>query len=187
MGRLRHGAWQGSCRHADGRGRIERVVRVLIPPGEGRCGAVRDAPPQWQRPLPLPARHAAPWPAGGQRPGQRPLRHRRALLARRVGRWPAGVPGPAGLRGTVPHGLGKSGAFPDPPGGAIPFPGSGRFPGRQAVGLLSQHPAKDASWGTRSVRSCRAAHQLSGPLSMYRRARKSMKARTLGCVKRPGG
>ncbi len=30
-------------------------------------------------------------------------------------------------------------------------------------------------------------HQMSGPLSIYRRARKSMKARTLGCVNRPGG
>ena len=38
-----------------------------------------------------------------------------------------------------------------------------------------------------SLLPCRAAHQVSGPLSMYRRARKSIRARTLGGVTRPGG
>jgi len=53
---------------------------------------------------------------GPKAPGQRPPRPRRALLARRVGRWPFVVPGPAGLGGTVPSGRGKRGPrFPFPP------------------------------------------------------------------------
>ena len=51
---------------------------------------------------------------GAKAPGQRPTRPRRALPARRAGRWPFVVPGPAGLQGTVPHGRGKRRAFPDP-------------------------------------------------------------------------
>ncbi len=47
------------------------------------------SPLQWQGPSPLPQRHAVPRPTGAKAPGQRPPRPRRALLARRVGRWPA--------------------------------------------------------------------------------------------------
>ncbi len=47
---------------------------------------------------------------GPKAPGQRPPRPRRALLARRVGRCPAVVHGPAGLRGTVLHGRGGAAA-----------------------------------------------------------------------------
>jgi len=46
---------------------------------------------------------------GAKTPGQRPPRPWRALLARRVGRWPADVPGPAGLQGTGPRGRGNAG------------------------------------------------------------------------------
>ncbi len=51
---------------------------------------------------------------GAKAPGQRPTRPSRALLARRVGRWPFVMPGPAGLQGTVPRGRGKRRAFPVP-------------------------------------------------------------------------
>jgi hypothetical protein len=47
------------------------------------------SPLQWQGPSPLPQRQADPTPAGGQSPGRRPPRPRRALRPRRVGRWPA--------------------------------------------------------------------------------------------------
>jgi len=73
---------------------------------------------------------------GPKAPGQRPPRPRRALPARRVGRWPVGVPGSAGLRGTVARGRGKRGSrFLIPPKGAIPFPGPGRV-SRQAGGRV---------------------------------------------------
>jgi len=56
---------------------------------------------------------------GAIAPGPRPPRHRRALCTRRVGRWPSVGPGPAGLRGSVPHGRGKRGSrFLIPPGEA---------------------------------------------------------------------
>ena len=54
-------------------------------------------------------------PPGAKAPGQRPTRHRRALRPRRVGRWPFGVPEPAGLQGTVPHGRGNAMRFLIPP------------------------------------------------------------------------
>ncbi len=61
-------------------------------------------------------------------------------------------------QGTVPRGRGKRGSrFLIPPPGAIPVPGAGRFPGRQAVGLLFQQPAtgKTAGVGQRSVATAR--------------------------------
>ncbi len=54
---------------------------------------------------------------GAKAPGQRPPRPWRALLARRVGRWPSAGPGPASLQGTVARGRGKRGSrFRVPPG-----------------------------------------------------------------------
>jgi len=95
---------------------------------------------------------------GAKAPGQRPPRPWRALRTRRVGRWPFVVPGPTGLQGTVPRGRGKRGSrFLIPPPGAIPVPGAGRFPGRQAVKLLFQQPAtrRIAGVGQRSVATAR--------------------------------
>jgi len=46
---------------------------------------------------------------GAKAPGQRPTRPRRALLARRVGRWPFVVLGPTDLQGTAPRGRGNAG------------------------------------------------------------------------------
>ena len=54
---------------------------------------------------------------GAKAPGQRPTRPRRALPARRVGRWPFVVPGPTDLQGTVARGRGNRGSrFLVPPG-----------------------------------------------------------------------
>ncbi len=75
----------------------------LVPPGGAKPPRPVPAPPArmkapsplpWQRPSPLPQRVIAPCPAGGgpKPPGQRPPRPRRALLARRVGRWPLCLP-----------------------------------------------------------------------------------------------
>jgi len=74
-----------------------------------------------------------PCPPGAKAPGQRPPRPRRALRPRRVGRWPLVVSGPADLRGTVPQGRGKRGAFPDPAQRGNPFPRIGKS-SRQAGG-----------------------------------------------------
>jgi hypothetical protein len=61
-------------------------VRFLVPPAPTKA----LSPPQWQGPSPLPQRCADPWPAGGPKPpAKRPPRPRRALPARRVGRWPS--------------------------------------------------------------------------------------------------
>ena len=50
-------------------------------------------PAVWQGPSPLPQHCAGIRTGRGPKaPGQRPTRHRRALLARRVGRWPFVVP-----------------------------------------------------------------------------------------------
>jgi hypothetical protein len=66
---------------------------------------------------------------GPKAPGQRPPRPRRALLARRVGRWPAVGAGGTGLRGSVPRGRGKRGAFRGPARRGNPLPRIGkRFP-----------------------------------------------------------
>ena len=106
------------------------AVRFLFPPGEAKA----LSPLPWQGPSPLPQRRAAPCQPGAKAPGQRPTRPRRALLARRVGRWPSVVPGLADLRGTVARRRGKRDAFPDPAQSGTPCPRTGKiFPaGRQA-------------------------------------------------------
>jgi hypothetical protein len=72
VGRLGHDASQDACLHADCRGRIDRVVRVLSLPGRGlRC--IPGCPaPHWQRPSPLPPRNSAAWQAGDQSPRPAP-------------------------------------------------------------------------------------------------------------------
>jgi len=147
------------------RGRGKRGSRFLIPPG----GAKALSPLQWQGPWPLPQRHAAPCPAGGHRPGQRPARPWRALRPRRVGRWPFVVAGPAGPQGTVAHGRWKRRAFPDPPGVAqalspLQWQGPSPLPQRHAdpwpAGGQSPRPAPDpppAGAGLRWSRTCRSA------------------------------
>jgi len=83
-------------------------MRFLFPPEQAKG----PSPLQWQGPSPLPQCCAGIRTGRGPKaPGQRPPRPRRALLARRVGRWPFVVPGPAGLGGTVPRGRGKRDAF----------------------------------------------------------------------------
>jgi hypothetical protein len=82
--------------------------------GGGRwCHAFPLPPPPWQRPSPLPRRNVASRQPGAKAPGQRPPRPRRALLARRVGRWPA----LRWVRRSLPRcsaGAGKRSAFPVP-------------------------------------------------------------------------
>jgi len=76
---------------------------------------------------------------GAKAPGQRPTR--RALLARRVGRWPFVVPGPTDLQGTVPRGRGKRGSrFPFPPGGV--------FSGMPGLSGRGHRPCHDAALGS---------------------------------------
>jgi len=88
------------------------AVRFLFPPAL----TTAPSPPRWQGPSPLPQHCAGIRTGRGPKaPGQRPPRPRRALLARRVGRWPAVVPGPAGLQGTVPRGRGNAMRFLFPP------------------------------------------------------------------------
>ena len=66
---------------------------------------------------------------GAKAPGQRPPRPRRALLARRVGRWPAVGAGRDGPGGSVAQGRGKRGAFPVPAQRGNPFTRIGKsFP-----------------------------------------------------------
>jgi hypothetical protein len=108
-------------------------------------------------------------PGRGHRPG-----HSATLILVRPGAQsprPAPVPPPAGAScppgralaavdagctgpgGSVPRGRGKRGSrFLIPPKGANPVPGPGRFPGRQAVGLLFQQPVKRWSAGRSSER-----------------------------------
>ena len=85
-------------------------------PVPARRGVLRDALSLWQGPSPLPKRCAGIRTGrGAKAPGQRPTRPRRALRPRRVGRWSFGVPEPAGLQGTVPHGRGNAMRFLIPP------------------------------------------------------------------------
>jgi hypothetical protein len=94
----------------------------------------------WQGPSPLPQRHAASRPAGGQKaPDQRPPRPWRALAC--------GVPGPADLRGAFPRRRGNAVRFRVPPKGAIAFPGSGRASRQAGDRIAFQHPAKPRSEG----------------------------------------
>jgi hypothetical protein len=87
---------------ARGRG---NAMRFLIPPGQAKGPST----PQWQGPWPLPQRPAGIRTGRGPKaPGQRSPCPRRALLARRVGRWPFVVPGPTGLHGTVALGRGNA-------------------------------------------------------------------------------
>ncbi len=97
-------------------------TRVAFP-GPARRGVLQDDRSLWQGPSPLPQRHAAPWPAGGQSPRPAPdpppagaspppgraLAFRGAWTDRSTGQ-PSVVPGLAGLQGTVPRGRGKRGA-----------------------------------------------------------------------------
>ncbi len=131
----------------------KRGSRFLIPPGVAflrtsgcpvsLAGAIAPATaPRWDQDQP-----------GATAPGQRPTRPRRALPARRVGRWPSVVPEPAGLQGTVPRGRGKRGSrFPIPPGLAkalspLPWQGPSPLPQRCAdpcpAGGQSPRPAPD--------------------------------------------
>jgi hypothetical protein len=90
------------------RGGGGNAVRFLFPPAPTKA----PSPLPWQGPSPLPHRHVDPRPAGGPKP---PASARPA----HGGRWPAGVPGPADLRGTVMHGRGKRMRFLVPPGEAV--------------------------------------------------------------------
>ena len=112
--------------------RADGETRVAVPDPARRGESTLTF--QWQGPSPLPQRRAAPCQPGAKAPGQRPTRPRRALLARRVGRWPSVVPGLADLRGTVARRRGKRDAFPDPAQSGTPCPRTGKiFPaGRQA-------------------------------------------------------
>ncbi len=94
------------------RSRMFRSTGHRPPPGEAKA----LSPLQWQGPLPLPQRHADPWPAGGQSPRPAPDPPM-AGASPPPGRALASVlPGPAGLQGTVPHGRGKRGSrFLAPP------------------------------------------------------------------------
>ena len=74
------------------------------------------------------AEHRQPSPAGPQRPGQRPPRPRRALLARRVGRWPTSVSSSAVTGGHRRARAGETYTFPFPA-----RPGRRRFPGGKRV------------------------------------------------------
>jgi hypothetical protein len=112
-------------------GRGKRGSRFLVPPGVVKV----LSPLHWQGPSPLPQRHAAPCQPGAKAPGQRPTRPRRALLARRVGRWPF-VVRIAPVLGLSPAGAGERGSrFPRPKGQSL-SPDREEFPGRQAVGLI---------------------------------------------------
>jgi len=74
----------------------------------------------WRRPSPSPRDTYGEEPAGTpKRSSQRPPRPRRALLARRVGRWPIGVSGCAVSGGCRCARAGETHAFPVParPGG----------------------------------------------------------------------
>jgi hypothetical protein len=100
--------------------------------------ACREARSFRQGPSPLPQRPADPRPAGGPKPpaSARPAPGGRFPSAG-GGRWPVGVPGPAGLRGTVPHGRGKRVRFLIPPA-----PTKARSPlGRQGPSPLPQRYA----------------------------------------------
>jgi len=94
-------------------------TRVAFP-DPARTGVLADVRSLWQGPLPLPQRHADPWPPAS---------------TRRVGRWPSAVPEPAGLQGTVARGRGERAAFPDPVRRENPFPRIGKcFPAAPAAG-----------------------------------------------------
>jgi CspA family cold shock protein len=100
---------QGTVPH--GRG---NAVRFPIPPAPTNA----PSPMHWQGPSPLPLPNSDTWPAGGQCPP----RPRRALPARRVGRWPAlcldlpihGEPSRTGGGNAVRFGV--------PPGEALAMP-----------------------------------------------------------------
>ena len=125
-------------------------MRFLIPPGAGTEDQSQNYQPcsngRGHRPchvgtvtLGLP---------GAKAPGQRPPRPK-AGASRPPGRALASVGvGGTGLCGGVPRGRGKRMRFPRPKGQSL-SPDREDFPGRQAVGLLFQHPVE----GTASVTS----------------------------------
>jgi hypothetical protein len=79
-------------------------------------------------------------PPGAKAPGLRPPRPRRALFARRVGRWLAVGAGGTGLGGSVAQGWGKRSAFHGPAQRGNPFLRIGKiFPaGRRSDCFLSR-------------------------------------------------
>jgi hypothetical protein len=100
------------------------AVRFLIPPGEEAKGHISEppAPSCWQGPSPLPHRHVAPRPAGGQSPRPAPVPPL-AGASHPPGRALASVvPGPADLRGIAAHGRGNAVRFLLPPAQAIELP-----------------------------------------------------------------
>jgi hypothetical protein len=116
------GRWPALCgvRRSGWHRRSRAGERGAFPssrPETGRKVVPCVAPPPWQRPSPLPHPHVAtPCQPGAKAPGQRPPRPRRALLARRVGRWPS----LRWVRGSLPHrsaGAGETRCVSLPPPG----------------------------------------------------------------------
>ncbi len=107
---------------------------------------------------------------GAKAPGQRPTRPRRALHARRVGRWPFVVPGPAGLQGTVPRGRGNAGRVscsrPEGRKQFQRFNGRGHRPCHSAALILDQPgakaPCQRPTRHRRALRSRRVGHWPAG-------------------------
>ncbi|MCA3504690.1 MAG: IS110 family transposase [Rhodobacter sp.] len=109
------------------------ALRFLIPPER----ATKPSPLQWQGPSPLPQRRAGISTSRvPNAPGQRPPRPRRALPARRVGRWPLCLPDLPVYGAPSRAGGGNAMRFLFPPDGAVPVPGSRKVP-RQAGGRIS--------------------------------------------------
>jgi len=97
-------------------------LRGTVPPGR----ATALSPPQWQGPSPLPQCCAGIRTGRGPKaPGQRPPRPRRALHARRVGRWPLLVQGLPVYRAPSRAGGGNAGRVScSRPNGRQPHPAS---------------------------------------------------------------
>ena len=117
------------------RGRGKRGSRFLFPPAPTKA----LSPLQWQRPSPLPQRHADPCQPGATAPGQRPTRPWRALRPRRVGRWPFRGAWTDRSTGNRAARAGETRvAFPDPAQRRSPFPRTGKsFPAGRRSDCLS--------------------------------------------------
>jgi len=128
-------------------------LQWTVPLGRGKRGSRFPFPPalttapsplQWQGPSPLPQRCAGIRTGRGPKaPGQRPPRPRRALPARRVGRWPLLLPDLPVCRVPSRAGGGNAGrvSWSRPKGPSL-SPDHEESPARQAVGLLFQHPVR---------------------------------------------